>query len=514
MRKQIIFTSAVLALQLVALSCVREQNPDGQVQVAYPEIRISAGFGQTKSILDKAEHLEGSSAIQLYDYKSTDEEGGLTVHIGKSVSYGASANTHWSLGESYSWFDKINDKAVARDHNFIAWLTTDKDGLTATNLFGTGGITYSDPGDNAVKTISVPETAITLESAQFDFCYSDLLQRKKAKADYSTVGLQMRHLLTCFGIKASNYTSEAVNITSVKLYGLANIKSGSVAYDMENGTTTPTVTPAATSTSWPETDKLELLKTGTTITVPAENKANTPAEGVVNNIITRGDKSTDNPEFFLMWPQTNGELQNAKIDVTYNTGGTPNTVTIPLAPINGGWDAGIRQELELSFTEKKMLLTITPKDWYYYQPSIDYDAEVVVNSGGELTFDESTCVVDKTNKCVYFKNGNPITIHFRIEAPEAGTWLISKEGDMDAFEIDNADESQFGDGEDYNYGQISAGKTATVTIYPTVEDPDKDYQITLSFAVRTPNGQVISVNNKIQGSDDRADFYKIILQAS
>ena len=514
MRKQIIFTSAVLALQLVALSCVREQNPDGQIEVAYPEIRISAGFVQTKSILDKAEDLEGSSAIQLYDYKSTDEEGGLTVHIRKSVSY-ASANTHWSLGESYSWFDKIYDKAVARDHNFIAWLTTDKDGLTATNLFGTSGITYTESEETpAIKTITVPETAIKLDSKQFDFCYSDLLQRKKAKADYSTVGLQMRHLLTCFGIKASNYTSEAVNITSVKLYGLANIKSGSVAYDMENGTTTPTVTPAATSTSWPTTNKLELLKNGTTITVPAENSANTPAEGVVENIITSFVESTNNPAFFLMWPQTNAELKNAKIDVTYNTGGTPNTVTIPLAPINGGWDAGIRQELELSFTEKRMLLTITPKDWYYYQPSIDYDAEVVVNDVGMLTFDKSTCVVDETNKCVYFKNGNPITIRFRIEAPEAGTWLISKEGDMDAFEIDNADESQFGDGEDYNYGQISASKTATVTIYPTVEDPDKDYQITLSFAVRTPNGQVISVNNKIQGSDNRANFYKIILQAS
>ncbi len=512
MRKQIIFTSAVLALQLVALSCVREQNPDGQIEVAYPEIRISAGFGQTKSILDKAD-LVGSSVIQLYDYKNNDNNG-LSVHIGETVSYGASPNTHWALGRSYSWFDKINDKAVARDHNFIAWLTTDKDGLTATDLFGTGGITYSDPGDNAIKTISVPETAIKLESSQFDFCYSDLLQRKKAKADYSTVGLQMRHLLTCFGIKASNYTSEAVNITSVKLYGLANIKSGSVAYDMENGTTTPTVTPAATSTSWPTTNKLELLKNGTTITVPAENSANTPAEGVVENIITSFVESTNNPAFFLMWPQTNAELKNAKIDVTYNTGGTPNTVTIPLAPINGGWDAGIRQELELSFTEKRMLLTITPKDWYYYQPSIDYDAEVVVNDVGMLTFDKSTCVVDETNKCVYFKNGNPITIRFRIEAPEAGTWLISKEGDMDAFEIDNADESQFGDGEDYNYGQISASKTATVTIYPTVEDPDKDYQITLSFAVRTPNGQVISVNNKIQGSDNRANFYKIILQAS
>ena len=178
------------------------------------------------------------------------------------------------------------------------------------------------------------------------------------------------------------------------------------------------------------------------------------------------------------------------------------------------WEAGVCQNIVLSFSDNDPLLIVKPMPWVYAEPTLDYDRGIAVEK--MLTVDELTCTKDG-NK-IYFKDGLPIKIKFCFTQPENGTWLISRDGDFGFFEIDNATlvdgipVSQYGDGDDYNHGTID-GEVSTVTIYPKVIDPERDYKITLSFSVRSINGTVDSADELVQGTDP-SQYYTFILQAS
>ena len=63
--------------------------------------------------------------------------------------------------------------------------------------------------------------------------------------------------------------------------------------------------------------------------------------------------------------------------------------------------------------------------------------------------------------------------------------MISLSGDVNAFEVtpDNAEID---------------GNTAHISVKPLVSDPKRDYKVKLKFAVRRPDGRVITADNEVQ----------------
>lgn len=519
--KYYVLTAAIAMLG--AVSCDKSGN-DTALTADSSAITFSASLPQTKAILH-ADNWMNSCELAIYDYLDGNTESyNDRVYINSTIKYWPNTpNNPWPVEgapeKGYVWFENTLKRP---DHNFFSWIQRDGD-LTPASIFGKD---LSVSVSNGVYTVATPSegASIKLESSQFDFCYSDMIQRKAAKADYSTVGIQLQHFLTSFGVKAHNYSEDDITIKSVKLYGLTTRKSGSITYNIPAGTTS--VSYVAKGQDWTSSSPLELLASNITIKAGED----------IPNIITCSGKATNATEpFFLMWPQTNEELKNAYIKVVYSVAGgsdeTPEARALCLSAEKLVWEAGVRQQLEVSFAKKSLTLTAHKVPWDFYEPVIDYSAMVSVKDKGMLTFDKVTCNIDEENRRVYFKNGNPIKATFTIDGPLEATWLISKVGDWDAFELDNATPypypsgepvSLFGDGVDYSYGQIQlldpadvskGGATATITIYPKIIDPDKDYEMTLSFAIRTASGKVQSIDREIQG-EDKSKYYKIILQAS
>lgn len=478
-------------------------------------IRIAACTDGTKALLNSADITTGTQ-IMLYDILSDDSH----YHNidGKIATYGSPV---WSIQDEplggYSWM--YNTQRFT--HNFFGWLTKDKDGLMATSLFGAGRPNVSDDGAGTM-TMSVPMTVMNLQTTQFDFCYSDIIARDVHSADYSIVNIPMQHLFSAFGVKIHNYTAERLTVSSIKVYNVANRKSARVVYNTNTASTSVTYTTDAVKSSWASAGTaLELVKNATPLVV------NPDAE--IANAITTTNIPSSTQSYFLMWPQTAEDLQfngfvpetnnlvnssDAYLEVTYAYGsGAAVTEKVSLIPRGAEddfcWRAGDRHMLELAFSDKTITLSVQVLDWDYYESEIDYAGEVSVNDEGRLRFRAPgvQCTVDEENKLVYFKGGNPITCDFTILAPLNGTWMVSKNGDFDAFEIDNVLTGTYGDGIENNTGNID-GNQATFTIYPKVIDPSRDYKITLSFAVRTSSGRAISAELV------QPEVYTIILQAS
>lgn len=514
-------TYAAAVLGLAAIGCNKVVEP---VATEAGTIRIAAGVADTKAMLTN-DDLIGQTEIKVFDILS---DGSYTKHIDDAASFVA-AGEAWQLKnepesgsvKGYSW--RPDGKVC--NHNFFTWLSKDKDGQTPEGYFGTG-FGWSSPSPEKV-TVNVPAKKMLLSSDQFDFSMSDIVTRDVATANYSMVNMNLKHFFSAFGIKAHNYDNDAIIISSVKLYGIKNTKSATVTYDCSQPSSQAVVSYANQASDWAtEETGLELLKEGTKITLAPDAE--------VSNIITcaaGGNKSQDAKDaFYLMWPQTVAEMassydpdgdlivdfSHAILAITFNAGGLDYvTKYVSLCPIGTeqGWDAGSCHQIELSFTNKFIELSVSVLPWLYLEKEVNYDKMIACNEGGELTFVEDSYYADPADPTkIYFKNSaTPIKGYFSLARPINGSWMISKVGDFDAFEIDNIEFGQWGDKVDYAYGTIDGSSLAYFSIYPKDQDPKRDYQIKLAFAVRNTAGNVYAADDVIQGQDP-SKYITIILQ--
>lgn len=520
MKKIYGFNIVAIILGLAMTGC-----EDIRVSVPYHGecISVAAGVPATKGMMWDSDLVAGSQ-IKVYDVLSDGEH---TRHIDDLASF-VSADQPWSLAneptvgstQGYSW--RPDNKLC--DHNFFAWLSSDRNGITPASAFGSAISLHSNTPDDGVYTVSVPSTTMLLQSPQFDFSFSDVLTRDISTANYSTVNLDLKHFFTSFGIKAHNYDSDAITITSVKLYGIKNTKSATITFDTNTPGNSSTVAYSNQASSWTTAGNgLELLG----------GNINIESNAGVANIITcaaGGSKNVNATDaFYLMWPQTATEMaseysdgalvvdyNNAILAVTYKAGSSsPVTKYVSLCPLGKtqGWDAGTCHQIELSFTSKFVDLSVSVRPWTFIERDVNYDKTISCNSEGELHFVDGTCVKDEVNHIIYFKNSaTPIRGYFSFATPVNGSWMISKNGDFDAFEIDNELFGTWGDGVDYSYGTIDGTSVQYFTIYPKDQDPQRDYSLKLAFAVRTTSGDVYSADEVVQGVNP-ANYYTIILQS-
>lgn len=527
------FTRAMMlvsALYTMTVSCKREDVPD---EMADKYITITSGLINTKGLMYSSDMTDPDIEIKLFDLVPSSTSRPVNID-GATASYGTPV---WSIGgeypdgrDGYPWILDANERYT---HNFFAWLTQDKDGQAADDLTEFDKI--EDESDDDTYVYGISNLTMNLTSQQFDFCYSDVIKRDlAATSDFSAVNIPLKHLFTSFGIKARNYDNGAITIHSVKLYGVNNTATAKLIFETKDGTGVVTPEISDKSSEWSgSANGLELL----------DGDINIASGDEVNNVITVTGKNTSATDaYYLMWPQTasemeytirkdaNGDPIMGEIDysqaillVEYSSGGGSRITTpVALCPIGKeqGWDAGSRHLIELAFTNKFLQLDVEVLDWNYEDEAISYTSTITAMP--DLQF--NTCTLGPetdeydtngnhyTCRNVYFTNGQPITCTFLIQSPVNGTWMISKEGSFDAFEVDNLPFAAKNDGEEYSYGTID-GNSATVKIFPKIDDPQIDYTMNLSFAVRLSNGDVVSADDLIYKMEEgEYKRYTIVLQ--
>lgn len=487
-------TKCIMLAVLPLLAACAETQPDNGSANSGNEINVSIGTS-TKNIITGNEN---GVQLAFYGYAS-----GTPVIEGDYIKHPqASADGSWDI------FDDSNAKVQYfwsndADYTFFSWLASD--GTTASSDFFGTGYGYAD----GILTVPAKNLGI---STGLDFCYSGIVNRPASERDYSTVDIELQHLFAAFSMSAKNYSNEDIMIKHVILHGLKDGKGATINYNATDA------------------DGVAVYGTGSVTNPDLITSSISIASGASKASIVNG--GADATTHFLVWPQTKADLATtgytdsehqptggAYLEVVYTQNGGADITRYARIPQDelDGWPAGVRQNMEISISDKLMYLTVSALPWNQTTPDYDYEGAAFVLSPLSFVTD-SERIVDGKN--VYFKPGYPILLEFKIGAPLNASWMVAKLGDFDAFEIDNVTPGTgtgvIGDGIDTKEGLID-GEMARIAIYPKIENPKKDYKIQLSFTVRGSNGTVMDINGSdgilgVQGDDgDKSNWYSFII---
>ena len=449
---------------MAAASCVKE-SADNQPK----DIMVQATAPQTKAMFTPTTFKTEGNRLRIYDFnpsgKYFDDVIGPEIQ-GNNYGY----NNVWPFENApHSW--------TADEHKFFGWLDTDANmasNNTPESFFGSGfGFNEN------TKVLTIPAKEMNLSTPQFDFLHSNIVVRDMVNAaNYEPVNLEFTHLFTAISFGADNGSDSNIEIIDFKIEKILNSRSATVSFAGNQ----PVVTYADATTP------TYLTRSSGAFTLTPNQR--------VNNIFTHSVAQ----EFMMLWPLESTHLHStAKVDevdgvikypseykmyIKYTADGSTfeKRMNFPDAP----WLAGKKYHYDIVFADKAIELNVLVKEWDYQHQDIDYtDAAVSVESTGVLTWDGTVSVIDETQKTVSIVNAQPAKGTFTIKTPLGGSWMISLSGDVNAFEVtpDNAEID---------------GNTAHISVKPLVSDPKRDYKVKLKFAVRRPDGRVITADNEVQ----------------
>lgn len=465
---------------LLFLSC--RKGLDAQKE---DRLLFSPDWARSKAMLDPVTFRAEGNRLKVFDVAVVNAE--ETLHIDDYVVSSGEHVWDYLSGNSYFW--------RGTSHKFFGWYSYDKAmDMTADAFFGEPLSLGSDR-----RTLEIPEYAFTPSSPAFDFLYSDVVIRDHSGTvkDKSVIPLQFSHLFTGMSIGLLNRMETPVTLNRFCLEGLCNSGSATITFadvtEVEYGSVTKTSD--------------EVFKTAAGYTLEAET-------GTVKNIFTG---STTVQKYYMLWPlskdvlsptteasdKSDGreyEASDSLMVIDYTLDGFNFRKRLKFPAI--AFEAGKRYHLDLIFADRMIELVCKVNPWTYNDVDIDFaDQTVTVKESGVLHWDPSTCAIDETNKVVYVTKGKPVEAEFAIDAPTGGSWMVSLEGDFQAFELEPS-------------SGVIDGSFQRVSLTPLITNPDRDYSVTLKFAIRTSDGRVIAADDMVQDrdGDNMADIYSVILQ--
>ena len=487
--RHILLTSAAI---LVAAACTKTV-PEG-LQVTDMQISICASEGLTKSslkngtfnptgtksLLDASTFAEEGNQIKVYDYYTANGSTTSSIYIDDKVkSEGPSQATWPFVAQRYNW-------TADGSHKFFGWMAEDVNMTSAADaaantpeeFFG-GSFSFN----TATQALTVPVKALNQTTPQFDFMYSDIYVRDlNTDPDYvSPVELEFSHLFTAFNITAENRSSQnTVKIISVSVNGLKNNNSATINF-----------AGAQTSVTY---------GTGSDSDAVAAEFAFAPTGG-----ITLGTSAATISDYFLMWPQTFTEDSFVTFTLTYDftdgATGTTATYTKSVNLTSGTWDAGVKNNVNLVFKDKEIILQCVVEDWEVVEEEIDFSDQVTVSDTGYITWDQSTvesCNTDTGDVILYTDESMVATCTFTIDTPKGATWtasLIPVEGHQDAFTL--LDGTKYG----------AVGVESTIKIKVNNQAPIAPRHICiLRITVQTSDGRTIVVKNLVPEGKGYEEF--------
>lgn len=314
------------ALAFTSCTSVRVERED--VNSGSPICVTARGDGQnTKAMLDGDSFCHFANALQIWDVYMGDSP--VAYIDGKYVvSDGGGAGAVWPFRkgididsdiEKYYW-----TKAGA--HRFYGVLVNDKSvdpALSPATLWG-DSCGFGKAG--APHVFAVPQTEMNLDSPQFDFVYSNVVERNldtSAGTDISDgtdvkrpVGLTFKHLFSAFAFTLKNESAGDLKLKDVSL----QIQSGGEAGIDYSGAWTrdadisgcPSVTYTLSNVS-----DIKGVADGVTVKIlPANAKVD-----LFNHVGSVVGTASDKGEFKLAWPQSlEGKTLKFSYTVTESVG--------------------------------------------------------------------------------------------------------------------------------------------------------------------------------------------------
>lgn len=458
MRNILIYCIALLTL----FSCVKDGHDRDE---SADRITISPYIPQTKAngFIENTGDLNTSGySMVVYDYMAKDNSTGWYMD---GVTMECDANGGWHYSGDYEdseflWLDKTN-------HRFFGWLIMNSDIVKPSFV-----------KDDML--LAIPDIEFKSDTPITDFMYSGVQTRYYEKApadgsipDISSVDLEMKHLFSAFRFYVKNQRGTAININSVTLKNIYTKKNAQISYGR-----TPEILSYFPSDPVDITGKTGEITTGKHINAFGSN---------------------DN--YFMVWPQTTGEFEEASIEINYSQGGVEQpTKSFDLKELGQSeWLPGYRYSYNITFTDKEIKLTCIVEDWRVVPEEIDFSDQVTVSK--TLDWDESTvesCDETKGEVVLYTDDDMVAVVDFQINSPQGATWtasLIPIEGHQDAFTL--VDGSKYG----------SVGTPSQIKIKVNNQAPIAPKHVCiLRITVQTADGRTIVVKNLVPEGKGYEEF--------
>lgn len=326
-----IHTLAAAVFMAAALSsCAKMRVETEDVRPSGTPIRmaVSSEGAQTKALFGASSFSAEGNVLQIWDVYFNSVVAPQAYIEGTNVVSTGPTGAVWPFkeGDAVTSPDKHYYWTKTGTHRFYGVLVKDNSGsapLTPTTGWGF---------DAAHKVYSVPTTTLTLTSPQFDFVYSNVIERNLDNgAPTTAVPLKFNHLFSAFGFTFENDSPSSFNIKSATLkvddkaaatIDYSNVwDKGFAPADADNWNPAVTYTGLTMSSQTGISGKTVDIQAGTCYDM---------FQGVKITDMTKYDKYT------LIWPQ---DLTGKTLEINYAM-----TVTRPVTKYeyvsrgHGGWD--------------------------------------------------------------------------------------------------------------------------------------------------------------------------------
>ena len=471
--RYILFASAAI---LAAVACNKEARPGHNV-TDYPIEFCATESGATKAMLDEETFAKAGNLIKIYDYYTPAGETSpeTTPYIDDQIKSNGPGNVIWPfVSQRYNW-------TPDGSHKFFGWLAEDKNMTlynTPEGFFGTG-FGYAN------QVVTIPTKTLNEATPAFDFMYSNVHVRDlNTSPDYATaVPLEFAHLFTAFSIAAQNMSPNFdITVQSVSIEGLMNTRSATINYTNAGDGEYPVVEYANKSND----------------NANSPDYSFTPAYQLGTNFVDMSTKTTDR-NYLMSWPMSTAESENVTLTLKYTVDNDPTVITKNI-PLSGKeWVAGKKNNINLTFKDKEIILQCVVMDWIPQDEIIDFSDQVIVEN--TITWENVRSVNYDTGEVILYDDTSIEAIcNFSFTAPQGATWtasLIPIEGHQDAFEFVGTSK----------YGAV--GVDTPVKLRVTNQAPIAPRHVCyLRITIQTADGRTIVVKNMIAGKDNQE--FKVI----
>lgn len=416
--KHIHTLAAAVFLAAALSSCAKMRVETEDVRPSGIPIRmaVSSEGAQTKALFDASSFSAEGNVLQIWDVYFNSVVAPQAYIEGTNVVSTGPTGAVWPFKEGdavkhYYW-------TKTGTHRFYGVLVKDNSGsapLTPTNGWGF---------DETHKVYSVPTTTLTLTSPQFDFVYSNVIERNLDNgAPTTAVPLKFNHLFSAFGFTFENDSPSSFNIKSATLkvddkaaakIDYSNVwDKGFAPADADNWN------PAVTYTGLTMSSQTGI--SGKTVEIPPATCYDMFQGGKITDM-TKYDKYT------LIWPQ---DLTGKTLEMAYLVSGkryqevdvTVNKYTYTTSSGNGNYDVSFTDNLNNVMSSGDKSFDYNKENGHYVYVGRGKGNYAVKSADKRYlgNYTRST-ITDKESQLVDYTEEKTVTKNLKDLTP-GGTWL-------------------------------------------------------------------------------------------
>ena len=512
---------------LVLTACERKGQYDPSYADEYIHLDATEDSGYTKALLGRNDLTQNGTSFQTYDYVS-NYTGSISGHTnGEQFQYFSNSLTYKSDATPWTWlFGNVASPTSYRwtrtgTHRFFGWMLADghdASNLNTSSFFSTYSTNFNE--STGVHTASLG-SSITVDSPQYDFLYSDIVNVAVADGIPDRVNLPMKHLFGAIGLSISNNSDLDVIVYEVSFRNFPNTNSVTLDYgDLSGNVSLNYPEPTASGSAY--------LPNKLSSPITLYNRHHATLADKTYDAITGTELTGDSdPSYYLAWPMLKSTLEPT--GTTYDADGNPvysasapliaidckvgaqarKTLTIKFPSISDSPSfiaAGRKTNLALQFLNKQIGLSFTIKDWQFEKYPMSYESDAI--SATQLKFTLNTYIYGGTER---FNGANHAVVKltssstagsyiatgsFKVFTPVNATLTVGLGGNADDFIVSlQSGDEVFGGTESITINPSRNGGKITLTIRPN-GTPAHGSRCFLHFGVRN-NGRDSSADSEI-----------------